>query len=335
MTADTGPRKGDDRKTSAENRLKPMSVRAAAERLLTVASIPWFDDAVVPEAQLEARIRQLVESSPEKAIILKGDQGEAPLDTFLPSADRRVLAQFPQRHMLLARARPGGGWAALGIADFDYERIVRRILQHAGSWRPMQTDNRERLAVFIPLLGHENPRLHEMAYLEIARTPYAEIRRIATEVPIETTRGMLDNPQYLEWHSLAILLLAQSEHPADKERIRTTFADKQRLGSRINLAAWATAYLAIEGAGGLDDIQRWYLTRPDRSREELRAIVKALSVIAGAEAPMRAASSLSGSARGARRGMERGTCATSASSACSCSEIVSAPPMVCLSNRAG
>ena len=86
---------------------------------------------------------------------------------------------------------------------------------------------------------------------------------------------------------LPILLLAQSEHPADKERIRTTFADKQRLGSRINLAAWATAYLAIEGAGGLDDIQRWYLTRPDRSREELRAIVKALSVIAGAEAPMR------------------------------------------------
>ena len=31
--------------------------------------------------------------------------------------NRRVLAQFPQRHMLLARAKSGGGWSALGIAD--------------------------------------------------------------------------------------------------------------------------------------------------------------------------------------------------------------------------
>jgi hypothetical protein len=82
-------------------------------------------------------------------------------------------------------------------------------------------------------------------------------------------------------------MLAQSERPADRQRIRTTFADKQRLGSTLNLAAWATAYLAIEGTGGVEQIQRWYLARPDRSREELREIVKALSVVAGADAALR------------------------------------------------
>jgi len=219
--------------------------------------------------------------------ILKGDPGEAPIDAFLPSVDRRVLAQFPRRHMLLARTKPGGGWSALGIAEADYERVVRRVLEQADTWISGETDNRQRLAEFVPLLGHADSRLHETAYLEIGRAPYSEIRRIAATVPLETVRVMLDEPRYLEWRSLAILMLAQSEHPADRERIRTTFADKQRLGSTFNLAAWATAYLAIEGAGGLDGIQGWYLTRPDRSREELREIVKALSVVAGAAAPMR------------------------------------------------
>jgi hypothetical protein len=242
---------------------------------------------------LEADALVMAREDPERPFhyvaveTLKGDPGDEPIDAFLPSKNRRMLARHPERRMLLARAEPGGGWAALGIADGDYERVVRRIVQHAGAWRPMETNNRQRLAAFAPLLGHADSRLHETAYLEIARAPYADIRRIATEVPTDKVRGMLDEPRYLKWRSLAILMLAQSTDPADRERIRTTFADKQRLGSTLNLAAWATAYLAIEGAGGLDDIQGWYLTRPGPSRDELREIVKALSVMAGAEVAMR------------------------------------------------
>jgi hypothetical protein len=253
----------------------PMPVKTLADRLLEA-------DALV-----------LAREDPERPFhyatkeILKGDPGDTPIDAFLPSMERRVLAQFPERHMLLAHAKPDGRWSALGIADADYERLVRRVLAHAESWTPMGTANRQRLAEFVPLLGHADSRLHEMAYLEIARAPYAEIRRIASMVPIETVRDMLDQPRYLEWRSLAILILAQSERPADRERIRRTVADKQRLSSMINLAAWATAYLTIEGASGVGHIQHWYLTQPDRSREELREIVKALSVVAGAEAPLR------------------------------------------------
>jgi hypothetical protein len=253
----------------------PMPVKTLADRLLQA-------DALV-----------LAREDPQRpfhyAVVetLKGDPGEAAIDAFLPSVDRRILAQFPQRHMLLARARPGGGWSALGIADGDYERVVRRVLEHADTWTPGETDNRQRLAEFVPLLGHTDTRLHETAYLEIARAPFSEIRRIATEVPVETVRGMLDQPRYLQWRSLAILMLAHSEHPVDRERIRTTFADKQRLGSTFNLAAWATAYLVIEGVSGLEPIRLWYLERAERSREELREIVKALSMVAGTEITLR------------------------------------------------
>ena len=253
----------------------PMPLKTLADRLLEA-------DALV-----------LAREDPERPFhyvtvkVLKGDPGDKPIDAFLPSMNRRMLARYPQRHMLLARAGPDSGWSALGIADDEYENFVRRILGHAGSWKPMESDNPQRLAEFAPLLGHADIRLHEAAYLEIGRAPYSEIRRIASEVPIETVRGMLDEPRYLEWRSLAILMLAESQRPADLERIRQTLDDKQRIGSTSNLAAWATAYLAIEGESGLERIQQWYLTRPDRSREELREIVKALSVYATAEATLR------------------------------------------------
>ena len=253
----------------------PMPVKTLADRLLEA-------DALV-----------LAREDPERPFhyvtvkVLKGDPGDAPIDAFLPSMDRRVLANYPQRHMLLARARPNGSWSALGIADADYERFIRRILGHAGTWKSMESDNLQRLAEFAPLLGHADSRLHETAYLEIGRAPYTEIRRIANEVPIETVRTMLDDPRYLEWRSLAILMLAESKLPADRARIRTTFEDKQRLGSTLSLAAWATAYLAIEGEKGLEYIRNRYLAQPDRSREELKEILKALSVYANAEPNLR------------------------------------------------
>ncbi len=35
----------------------------------------WIDDQIVPEAELEGRIKELVKSRPEQTLILKGDEG--------------------------------------------------------------------------------------------------------------------------------------------------------------------------------------------------------------------------------------------------------------------
>jgi hypothetical protein len=79
--------------------------------------------------------------------------------------------------------------------------------------------------------------------------------------------------------ALAILMPGQSKSAEDRSRVVRTFEDKQRLSSSQNLAAWATAYVAIEGDAGVDRIEAWYLLRKDRSREELAEVVKALSVL--------------------------------------------------------
>jgi len=48
---------------------KPPEVKVAFDGTI------WIDDQIVPEAELEARMRQLVERASDDGIILKGDQG--------------------------------------------------------------------------------------------------------------------------------------------------------------------------------------------------------------------------------------------------------------------
>jgi len=48
---------------------KPPEVKVATDGTI------WIDDKIVPEMELEARIRQLVERAPDDGIILKGDKG--------------------------------------------------------------------------------------------------------------------------------------------------------------------------------------------------------------------------------------------------------------------
>jgi biopolymer transport protein ExbD len=48
---------------------KPPEVKVAADGTI------WIDDQIVPEMELESRIRQLVDRAPDDGIILKGDKG--------------------------------------------------------------------------------------------------------------------------------------------------------------------------------------------------------------------------------------------------------------------
>ena len=242
---------------------------------------------------LDAETVVLAREDPERPFqfvaveTLKGEVGNPAIEAFLNSQARRVLAVYPERAMMLVRGRGSDQWKTLGIADAEVSRVIRHVVAHADRWSPRETSNPQRLETFVPLLGHENRMLHELAYLEIGRAPYGAIRDMATKVSADKVRSMLDNPGYMEWRSLAILMLAQSGNPADEARIRNTFDDKQRFGSTLNLAAWATAYIAVDGAGAISRIEHLYLANPDRSPEEVSAVVQALSVQANDDPELR------------------------------------------------
>jgi hypothetical protein len=212
----------------------------------------------------------------ETVEVLKGADDGAPIDLFLDSTTRSMLASAPGRAVVLVHGGAGREWRSLGYADADYEEVVRHIVDHAAGWQT--ADHPDRLEYFAGLLGHGNRTIAELAYLEVGRAPYSKIKALSDRVRPEQIRRYLTDMAYYDWRPLAILMLADTGNDQDRQHISRSFDLAEAYQILGNLAAWATAYIEIEGADAIDRIEDKYFREPDRTKAELTEITKALSV---------------------------------------------------------
>jgi hypothetical protein len=178
---------------------------------------------------------------------------------------------------VLAQDGKDGSWRNLGIADAEYAGVGRRIVVFAQEWQGPQ-GNKSRLEFFVPLFGHENRLIYELAYLELARAPYSTIKNLGRVVPREQIEHILRRPAYSDWRSLAILMLTQSGEAKDKQKITESLRSAERFGVTQNLAAWAAASIELEGTEAVSFIERRYFRQAGRKQNDLVEVVKALSL---------------------------------------------------------
>ena len=232
---------------------------------------------------IEADVVVLAREDPERAFhfravaVLKGDPGAEKIDLFLDSSSRRTLAVFPRQSVVLVRNSDEGkaDWRRIGMADAEFGPLVHEILRSAPSWAGSPN---LRVEFFGKLLGHENAQINSLAHLEIARAPYSEIKAQKDVLSRDKIHVFLKNFRYMEWHALYILLLAQSEDARDREFISDSFRSVARFGTSTRLAAWATAFIELEGEKAIDYIESEYFRKNERSPAELREVMMALSV---------------------------------------------------------
>ncbi len=210
-------------------------------------------------------------------VALKGMYDGSPIDLLVDSATQRALEVHPECHVLLIQEVPGGPWRSLGWMSSGYAALVQRILQVGPTWTGPDA-TKHRVDFFVPLLGHEENRICELAYLELGRAPYTTVRELGRRIEREAYEPMLEERRYIEWRGLAILFLAQSDSELDRNRIRESLLAAQQFGIRTNLAAWATAAIEIDRIAAIDQIEKTYLQSSDRTSEELQAIFVALSM---------------------------------------------------------
>jgi hypothetical protein len=206
--------------------------------------------------------------------VLKGEPPTLPIDLFLDSSTRRILNTFPDRSIILV-AGNDQNWKRIGTADSLFSPVVRNILEAAPAW---QENPSQRTAFFATFLDHDNPQLRSLAHLEVAKAPYNQIKALGDAVPRGNLRGFLNDIKYAEWHALYILLLAQSDDPRDQAYLEESYQSAQRFDLNRNLSAWATALIELQEEEAIDTIEHHFFQNPDRTREELREIHKALSV---------------------------------------------------------
>ena len=209
--------------------------------------------------------------------VVKGQFCGREIDLLIDSLTRRRLRADQHQHVVLVQEKKSGVWRSLGIASKEFEGLLRQMLVRASIWET-EENRSSRVDFFLPLFGHPDPQIYQLAYLEISRAPYRVIRRLGRITPRERYAERLENSTYLQWRPLAILLLAQSQSDRDKQYIRDSLQSAQRLKLSTNLAAWASAAIEIDGREAVDNLEEEYFRRASRSHEEIREVFKAFSL---------------------------------------------------------
>jgi hypothetical protein len=210
--------------------------------------------------------------------VLKGAAANTPIDAFIDSSSRRKLKLNPTDAAVFVKKKADKDWRFIANADTHYQNFLREIIQQTAQWQTFN-GNRARIKFFAAHLNDSDPKIQEQAYLEVGRGPYASIGRIAGSVPRERIRAFLVNYRLIEWHNLYILMLGHSSHPEDRAYIRNKVESASRFGLTINLSAWVTAFIEIHPATGVEEIERLYFSRKDRTKEELTEVLKGFSVL--------------------------------------------------------
>jgi hypothetical protein len=238
-----------------------------------------FPKKSIADRLIEGDTVVLAREDPQRAFhfraieVLKGAAPTEPIDLFLDSATRRVLKVHPEGSVVLARDKEGT-WRRSATVDATLLPLVRDVLKRAPEW---QRPGTARYDYFAKLFGHEHPVVRDQAHLEVARAPYSYLRKLGRGFPRERILAALRDPRYMEWWALNILLLAQSGDERDQQRIRDAVRSAEFFKSALQIGAWATAFIEIEGEKAIDFLESRYF-RGSRSAEELVEVVAAFSV---------------------------------------------------------
>jgi hypothetical protein len=205
---------------------------------------------------------------------LKGRYDGSAIPLFLDSMTARALQLYPALRVILVQSSTGGDWKALGMAGHEHQSVMRQVAQ----WDKGSKTPAERAVFFARYLRHEDRRLAELAFLEVARAPYATLRDLKTSVARDDIYRIVNDFFHVEWHGLYILMLGMSDRPDDIAFVRRKLETAAEYGLTTNLAAYATALIEMTGADGVAQLTEEYFVEPGQSNAELIEIVKALSV---------------------------------------------------------
>ena len=215
----------------------------------------------------------------------------------LPPDPTLVAPNWP---MLLLRNKLSHQWSVLGSIEEGQAGWLRALAAGGptssrpavGAWpRTLDTtgdlsddDWVARLALVAANLESADRLAAAIAYGEIARAPYRQLRSLrGTREPGEIT-AWLDDPHLASRQPAYTLLLGIVGGPADAQGIEARIEKLRAVHRADNLAALIAADLEIRGPSRLDYVVEAFLTDKSRSLPEIEGALLALSVQGAADA---------------------------------------------------
>jgi hypothetical protein len=202
---------------------------------------------------------------------LKGDGADLPPVPFLVNRNHAAALGADADAAVMATYSASHGWAIHDIGGAALGQTIAGLLS-----RDLSTAEARRDA-FGPLLSAEDTAIKRMAMIELATLPYPVLRQTTARLDRTEVARMANDPTWMEWAPVAIILLGLSEAADDRAFIRRAANIAARSGHTLHLAAWLTALIEGDGPAAIDWIATTYIDRPDRNDGELRQVGLALA----------------------------------------------------------
>ncbi|WP_244567751.1 hypothetical protein [Bradyrhizobium erythrophlei] len=259
----------------------------AARQMVTIGQRLDMADRVVLAVPLEGTNQhRIVEVVKGKAVV--GDIIADPVTSLDPAT---APGSDP---CLLVRDPHASQWSSLGSIRAEYADWLRQLVSTAfvkgdrprPTWPSnMQTSStlsyagwRQRIALVLPYLETSDPLAAQIAWGELARTPYATVDVARSQIDAAAVERWLDDPKLASRHAAYTLLLGFVGGPADVARLEQHIEAAWSSHDATNLAATIGADLELRGPSRVGWIETMYFADRSRTMPEIEAALLALNV---------------------------------------------------------
>ncbi len=214
-------------------------------------------------------------------------RGETPAGTMIEPSSVVGLnhaAAASAKPLLLLRSRKWQSWANVGSIGVEHASWLRRLSASKPTNEMTDAEWAAEVALVLPYLENAEPLAAEIAYGELARAPYLTLRSLKGHLDIRALRRWTADPALTKRQSLYTLLLGVEGDATDAARIEQQLTTAWNAKDAINLGPMLAASLELGGPFRMAWIDAQYMRDPDRTSQELQAVLLALSVQGGANA---------------------------------------------------
>ena len=186
--------------------------------------------------------------------------------------------------LLLIRGQKWQSWANVGSIGVEHAPWLRRLSASKPTTAMTDAEWETDADLVLPYLENAEPLAAEIAYGELARAPYLTLRSLKGLLDIRSLRRWTADPMLTKRQSLYTLLLGVEGDATDAARMEQQLTTAWRAKNAINLGPMLAASLELGGPFRMAWIDAQYMRDPDRTNQELQAVLLALSVQGGANA---------------------------------------------------
>jgi hypothetical protein len=186
------------------------------------------------------------------------------------------------------------GWLSLGTIRAEYADWLRQLAaarlikgDHPRPTWPLSVQGsaalsyagwRQRIALVQPHFESSEPLVAQIAWGELARSPYAAMEVVRSRIGAATVTRWLDDATLASRHAAYTLLLGFVGGPADGLRLEQHIDATRNSHDTTNLAAMIAADLELRGPSRIGWVEAMYFADRSRTMPEIEAALLALNV---------------------------------------------------------